>query len=183
MSRGLGDVYKRQPLYCAVPGPGDLIVLKHSSYRQIFQCPLSLVSDLHICWKTVGCSLRSSDQLGISLALRGSGLHSHTCCRHLLLSILYFFWLHLQKDFFFFTSFSEISLLVYRKTGDFCRLILYPATLFCLFIDSNSFFDFLFHLVYSFFDIFIDYVITVVPFPPLHTTPSCPPYPSHIPPL
>ena len=56
------------------PGPRDLIVLKHSSYRQIFQCPLSLVSDLHICWNTVGCLLCSSDQLGISLALRGSGL-------------------------------------------------------------------------------------------------------------
>ena len=66
-----------------VPGPGDLIVLQHSSYHQIFQCPLSLVSDLHICWNTVGCSLCSSDQLGISLALRGSGLRSHLCCRHL----------------------------------------------------------------------------------------------------
>ena len=31
-----------------------------------------------------------------------------------------------------------------------------------------------------FFDIFIDYAITVVPFPPLHSTPSCPPLPSHI---
>ena len=30
------------------------------------------------------------------------------------------------------------------------------------------------------FDIFIDYAITVVPFPPLHSTPSCPPLPSHI---
>ena len=34
-----------------------------------------------------------------------------------------------------------------------------------------------------FFDIFIDYAITVVPFPPPHSTPSCPPPPSHIPPL
>ena len=33
-----------------------------------------------------------------------------------------------------------------------------------------------------FFDIFIDYAITVIPFPPLHSTPSCPPPPSHIPP-
>ena len=63
--------------------PGDLIVLKHSSYRLIFRCPLSLVSDLHICWNTVGCSLCSSDQLGISLALRGSGLCSHLSRRHL----------------------------------------------------------------------------------------------------
>ena len=73
-----------QPLYRAVPGPGDLIVLEHSSYRQIFQCPLSLVSNLRICWSTVGCSLCSSDQLGISLALRGSEFCSHLCCRHLL---------------------------------------------------------------------------------------------------
>ena len=76
------------------PGPGlqspsslcgsrDLIVLKHSSYSLIFQCPLSLVSDLHICWNNVGCSLCSSDQLGISLALRGSGLRSHLSRRHL----------------------------------------------------------------------------------------------------
>ena len=71
------------PCTAWVPGPGDLIVLKHSSNHEIFQCPLSLVSDLHICWNTVGCFLCSSDQLGISLALRGSGLRSHLCCRHL----------------------------------------------------------------------------------------------------
>ena len=64
-------------------GPRDLIVLKHSSYHLIFQCPLSLVSDLHICWNTVGCSLCSLDQLGISLVPRGSGLCSHLSCRHL----------------------------------------------------------------------------------------------------
>ena len=64
-------------------GPGDLIVLKYSSYHQIFQCPLSLVSDLHICWNTVGCSLCSSDQLGISLVLRESGLGSHLSHCHL----------------------------------------------------------------------------------------------------
>ena len=54
------------------PGPGagprDLIVLKHSSYHLIFQCPLQfLVSDIHICCSTGGCSLCSSDQLGVSL--------------------------------------------------------------------------------------------------------------------
>ena len=64
-------------------GPRDLIVLKNSSYLQIFQCPLSLVSDLHICWNTIGCSLCSSDQLGISLVLRGSGLCSHLSRCHL----------------------------------------------------------------------------------------------------
>ena len=65
-------------------GPRDLIVLKHSSYRLIFQCPLqSLVSDLCICWNTVGCLLCSSDQLGVSLVLRGSGHSSHQSRRHL----------------------------------------------------------------------------------------------------
>ena len=58
-------------------GPRDLIVLKHSSYHQIFQYPLSLVSDLHIFWNTLGCSLCSSDELGVSLVLRASGLRSH----------------------------------------------------------------------------------------------------------
>ena len=71
-------------------GPRDLIVLKHSSYRHIFQYPLSLVSDLHICWSTVGCSLCSSDQLGISLALRGSGLCSHLSDHHLPGSLWFF---------------------------------------------------------------------------------------------
>ena len=70
------------------PGPGagprDLIVLKQSSYRQIFQCPLSLVSVLHICWNTVVCLLCSSDQLGVSLVLRGSGLCFHLSHHHLL---------------------------------------------------------------------------------------------------
>ena len=46
-----------------------------------------------------------------------------------------------------------------------------------------------FHLIVSSlislfsFNIFIDYAITVVPFPPLHSTPSCPTPPSHILPL
>ena len=40
-----------------------------------------------------------------------------------------------------------------------------------------------YHLLFFFFDIFVDYAITVVPFPPLHSTPSCTPPPSHIPPL
>ena len=37
--------------------------------------------------------------------------------------------------------------------------------------------------IFLFFNIFIDYTITVVPFPPLPSTTSCPPPPSHIPPL
>ena len=47
--------------------PRDLIVLKHFPYCLIFQCPLQcLVSNLHVCWKTIGCSLCSlEDQLGI----------------------------------------------------------------------------------------------------------------------
>ena len=36
---------------------------------------------------------------------------------------------------------------------------------------------------FFFFNIFIDYAITVVPFPPPHSTPSCPTPPSHIRPL
>ena len=54
-------------------GPRDLIVLKCSPYRLIFQCPLHfLVFNLHICWNTIGCSLCSSeDQLGISPVRRG----------------------------------------------------------------------------------------------------------------
>ena len=84
----------KNPSAAPVPGPGlqppwsprrsqGPIVLKHSSYRQIFQCPLSLVSDLHMCWNTIGCVLCSSDQLGVSLVLRGSGLCSHLSRRHL----------------------------------------------------------------------------------------------------
>ena len=65
--------------------PGILIVLNHSSYPliRVRRCPLSLVSDLHICWNTVGCLLCSSDQLGVSLVLRGSELCSHLSRRHL----------------------------------------------------------------------------------------------------
>ena len=92
------------------PGPGagprDLIVLKHSSYRQIFQCPLSLVSDLHICWNTVGCSLCSSDQLGVSLGPKGSGLHSHLSRCHLLFRCSLIFnniiWIFMCRSFTFF---------------------------------------------------------------------------------
>ena len=60
---------------CAGPrtGPRDLIILKHSPYCLIFQCPLQfLVSNLHICWDTVVCSLCSlEDLLGVSPVLRG----------------------------------------------------------------------------------------------------------------
>ena len=64
-------------------GPRDLIVLNHSSYSQIFRCPLYLVSDLHIYWNTIGCSFCSSDQLRVSLVLRGSGLFPHLSHCHL----------------------------------------------------------------------------------------------------
>ena len=54
---------------------------------------------------------------------------------NLLLSVLLFLVL-LWMGYFFF---SDISLLVYRNTTDFC-VILYPATLIHLLISSNSFF-------------------------------------------
>ena len=49
-------------------GPRDFTVLKHSPYHLISQCPLQLlVSNLHICWDTIGCLLCSSeDWLGVS---------------------------------------------------------------------------------------------------------------------
>ena len=65
-------------------GPTDLIVLKHSSFREIFQCTISLVSNLHICWNIIGCLLCSSDQLGVSPVLRGCGLCFHLSHCHLL---------------------------------------------------------------------------------------------------
>ena len=61
--------------------PGTLLSL--STFPTVVQCPLSLVSDLHICCNTVGCSLCSSDQLGVSLVPRGSGLCSHLSRCHL----------------------------------------------------------------------------------------------------
>ena len=39
----------------------------------------------------------------------------------------------------FFVSFSDVSMLAYINTTDFCILILYPATSMNLFIGSNSF--------------------------------------------
>ena len=47
-------------------------------------------------------------------------------------------------------------------------------------LDSQK--CFLFFIFTTIFNILIGYAITVVPFPP-HSTPSCPPSPSHIPPL
>ena len=52
-----------------------------------------------------------------------------------------------------------------------------PYAVLCRYVHSL----FLFFYYFLFFNIFIDYAITVVPFPP-HSTPSCPPPPSHIPP-
>ena len=57
----------------------------------------------------------------------------------------------------------EVSVLIEGKQKEMERVIM---ILDCFFL----------------FNIFIDYAITVVPSPP-HSTPSCPPPPSHIPPL
>ena len=78
--------------------------------------------DLHICWNTVGCLLCSSDKLGVSLVLRGSGLHSHLSCRHLpiyfnvffisVITFFFHFWLVLycMFNFFFWSALSVLLL-------------------------------------------------------------------------
>ena len=77
LPRILEQTLKDRAWCCSPPGPcagpRDLIVLKHFPYHLTFQCPLQfLVSNLHICWDTVGCSLCSSDDwLGVSLVHRG----------------------------------------------------------------------------------------------------------------
>ena len=55
-----------------------------------------------------------------------------------------------------------------------------PECYTCLLPAATSFI-YIYICIYIY--IYIDYAITVVPFPPLHSTPSCPPPPSHIPPL
>ena len=72
-----GRPSRRRTWGCSRLGPSagsvDLIVLKHSPYHLVFQCSVQiLVSYLHICWGTVGCSLCSSvDQLDVSPMCRG----------------------------------------------------------------------------------------------------------------
>ena len=53
--------------------PENLLSLSIFFHYLTFQCPLQfLVSDLHICWNTIGCSLCSSeDQLGVSPVPKG----------------------------------------------------------------------------------------------------------------
>ena len=57
-----------------------------------------------------------------------------------------------------------------------CLLIHEHKISFSLFRHLSFFHSFSFKIY------FIDYAISVVPFPPLHSTPSCTPPPSHIPP-
>jgi hypothetical protein len=42
-------------------------------------------------------------------------------------------------ELFFLYSFSVCSFLMYKKATDFCKLILYPATLLKLFMVSRNF--------------------------------------------
>ena len=65
-----------------------------------------------------------------------------------------------------------------------CRSSLYTldASLLSDTWIANIFSLILWIIFFLFFRIFIDYAITVVPFPPLHSTPSYPLPPSHIPP-
>ena len=64
-------------------GPRDLIVLKHSSSHLIFQSPLYLWSPIFVYARIPLAVHCSSDQLGVSLVPRGSGLCSHLSCHHL----------------------------------------------------------------------------------------------------
>ena len=63
------------------------------------------------------------------------------------------------------------------------RFLFLPFVPNCWFESRFSSLHCWFPVCFSFIYTYIDYAITVVPFPPLHSTPSCPPPPSHIPPL
>jgi hypothetical protein len=72
-----------------------------------------------------------------------SVIYNVPCTGHLFPLISLFlsfdFFETIENGIVFLYSFSICSLLVYRKATDFCKLILYPATLLKLFIVSRSF--------------------------------------------
>jgi hypothetical protein len=77
------------------------------------------------------------------LCFRSSMFCSFPCWGHshplvsLFLGILFFE--VIVNEIVFLYSFSSCSLLVYRKVTNFCKLILYPATLLKLFMVSTRF--------------------------------------------